>query len=96
MKRIALFLLLIVGFASVGFTLYDRFHTGARTRISICQEINTVKKILRDEHEKKLLRAEKFLHDNPNGSGGITVTLILESIQDEKTVIAAVQPERCI
>ena len=94
-RTLVLFALVLFGFAALGYTLYDRFSTGAHTRVAICHRINSVKKILRDEHEKKLERSEAFLAEHPNGIPGISRELILQGIEDEKTIIAAVQPDRC-
>ena len=94
-RTFALFALVIFGFASLALTMYDRFSTGAHTRVTICERINSVKKILRDEHEKRLERSEAFLRTHPNGIPGIPRSLILQGIQDEKTIIRAVQPDHC-
>ena len=94
-RTTALFLLVIFAFASLGLTMYDRFNTGQHTRVTICQRINAVKRILRDEHEKRLERERSFLKAHPDGIPGISRELILQGIQDEKTIIRAVKPDRC-
>lgn len=107
-KTFGLLALVVFGFVAMGFTFYDRFNTGRHTRSAICHRINAVKKILSDEHHKELGKAltrrdrlAKFIADGrtiPGIKPSEMVQALLDASQDvldERTIIAAVRPDRC-
>ena len=78
-----------------GYVLKQRFQQGAKTRIAICQSENLLRKILNDEHEKKLRTALSFLQIHPNGIPGISRDLILQGISNEREIVAQTQAKVC-
>ena len=85
----------LVSFTLSGYALYDRFQQGNHTRLAICQSENVIRKVLHDEHEQKLRRTQAYLKTHPRGTRDIPLSLILQSIADERAIVASVKPKTC-
>lgn len=90
-----LLVLIAASFGAAGFALYDRFTSGARTRVALCENQNVIKKILHDEHQKKLERAQAFKKKHPHGAGIFTIELINQGIADEKKIVRETLAAKC-
>lgn len=88
-------LIVLVSSVAVGYSFISRFNQGDKNRIQICRSENTIRKVLRDEHEKSLIRSQAYLKSHPRGSKDIPLKLIKEGIADERYVVSQVQPLDC-
>jgi hypothetical protein len=89
-------LLMSVALVFSGYALRDRFQRGKQTRIAICQSENVLRKILHEEHKKRLRASIKFLKDHPHGTPDFSVPLIRRAIADEREIVAETAPTRCV
>lgn len=85
------------------FQVSGRFSAGAQRRHDICVEINSVKKILHDEHLPKLKKAQQNLQRYPHGitittdQGKVKVTHsdLLHTRDDEAKIVRDTKPKEC-
>lgn len=86
-----------VSLALAGAALVQRFNQGEQTRRAICKGQNQVRKVLRDEHAKKLQEDRAYLAKHPNGAPAIGVSRgdLLKAIREEQNIVRRVSPLRC-
>ena len=97
MRYLAFLALLLMSVALVasGFALKERFDQGRQTRTAICRSENVLRKILHDEHLRKMQSQIDFLRTHPRGIPGIPRQLIVKAIADERRIAVQTEPNSC-
>lgn len=86
--------LLIVSVAAILLLTHQVRETRKLSR-NLCAAINDNRKVLRDEHTAKLTQTKRYLKAHPQGFGGISLEVIMESLANEQAVLRAVKPVPC-
>lgn len=97
MARRGPLLVFVLVLAAIGISsvVYYSSYTAMQRRHDICVQVQSVKKILHDEHVVALHRSLAFLAKHPQGVDGIGREDILAGIHDQRVIVAATRSEKC-
>lgn len=73
----------------------DQIAAQAHNAAAIAKEERTGTCTLKKDLRQRVRSGEKFLHDNPHGTGGITVAVIQTSIHNAKHTLHSLRAVNC-